>query len=108
MPTRLSHELIVACTLAIGVMFATTLSAEARKSRLGYVTAVSEWGNGSISAPVRWTRRGAQVRLPRGTWIYCVRRCSETLRRQTIDFWESQDPDAKDAGPGYFRFFFGR
>jgi len=83
-------------------------AAEAGSGRPGYVTADSAWGNGSISAPVRYTKRGAQVRLPRGTWIYCVRRCSETLRRQTVDFWESHGPQAIDAGPGYLNFLFRR
>lgn len=75
--------------------------------RSGYVVAESDWGNGTISGPVRPWRHGWQVRLPRGTWIDCGRDCSETLRRATVDFWESQGSyDAKDSGPGYFRWEF--
>ena len=108
MPTRLFQTIILACAVTVAASLGTSTAAEARKYRGGYVTVESAWGNGSISAPVRYSRRGPQVRLPRGTWIYCVRRCSETLRRQTVDFWESHGPNAIDAGPGYLRFFFGR
>jgi hypothetical protein len=71
-----------------------------------YVVAHSRWGHGSVSGPVRYTDRGRQVRLPRGTWVYCVRSCSETLRRETVDFWESNGAQARDSGPGYFRWDF--
>ncbi len=108
MPTRLCQTILLVCAFTIAASLGASTTAEAGKYRSGYVTAESAWGNGSISAPVRYSRLGPQVRLPRGTWIYCVRRCSETLRRQTVDFWESHGPDAVDAGPGYLKFFFGR
>ncbi len=56
----------------------------------GYVTAHSRFGNGSVEGPVRYTSKGAQVRLPGGTWEYCRRSCSETLRVETVDFWEGR------------------
>ncbi|MFA5950547.1 MAG: hypothetical protein WC807_09720 [Hyphomicrobium sp.] len=56
----------------------------------GYVTAQSRFGNGSITAPVRLARTGYQVRLPRGTWVYCRRSCAETLRVETVDIFEIQ------------------
>ena len=71
-----------------------------------HVVAHSHWGNGSVSGPVRRSERGWQVRLPRGTWVHCERSCSDTLRRATIDFWESNGPQSKDSGPGYFRWDF--
>ncbi len=72
-----------------------------------WTTAHSRFGNGSISAPVRPGPRGLEVRLPGGTWIDCGRSCSNTLRSQTVDFWENQGgPQSKDNGPGYFRFNF--
>ena len=74
--------------------------------RAHYVTAESHWGNGTISGPVRSGRRGLQVRLPRGTWIDCVRSCTETLRRQTVDFWQSNGNQAPDSGRGYLRWEF--
>ena len=58
---------------------------------LGYVTAYSHDGNGAIRAPYRATNVGYQVRLPRGTWIYCKTSCSETLRVNTVDVWANID-----------------
>lgn len=57
----------------------------------GYVVAHSRHGNGSVSGAVRETRLGPQVRLPGGTWEYCRRSCSETLRVETVDFWEGRN-----------------
>src|ERR1044071_9590706 len=72
-----------------------------------YVVAESQWGHGSIRAPIRRVANGLQVQLPRGTWINCGRSCSQTLRQQTVDYWDSNGPQAKDGGPGYFRWSFG-
>ena len=58
--------------------------------REGYVVARSRHGNGSVSGPVRMTDLGPQVRLPGGTWEYCRRSCSETLRVETVDIWEGR------------------
>ena len=57
----------------------------------GYVVARSRFGNGSTSGPVRMTDLGPQVRLPGGTWEYCRRSCSETLRVETVDIWEGRN-----------------
>lgn len=73
----------------------------------GYVVAESHWGHGTISGPVRRGPVGWQVRMPGGSWIDCGRSCSQTLRQQTIDFWESNGTQAKDSGPNYFRWSFG-
>lgn len=56
----------------------------------GTVTAVSRFGNGSVTAPVRMTANGPQVRHPGGAWYYCRRSCSETLRVETVDVFEAQ------------------
>lgn len=66
---------------------------------LGFVTAHSHDGNGSIRAPYRATDVGYQVRLPHGTWVYCKRSCSETLRVNTVDVWANVD-DASPIGVG--------
>lgn len=66
---------------------------------LGYVTAHSHDGNGSVRAPYRATDVGYQVRLPHGTWVYCKRSCSETLRVNTVDVWANVD-DASPIGVG--------
>jgi hypothetical protein len=107
------RETLKALAIAAGVVtllgFSAMTAAEARDrygNRPGYVVAESNWGNGVVTGLVRrGPRFGWQVRLPRGTWIDCVRSCSETLRRATVDFWPSQGgPRAKDSGPGYFRW----
>jgi hypothetical protein len=90
---------------------AVPFSAEAwgtRRERLdrGYVTAESRYGGGTVTAPVRPGPRGQpQVRLPGGTWIDCRQTCSDTLRRETVDFWQSRGPFGPD-GPGYLHFRF--
>ncbi|MFA5901456.1 MAG: hypothetical protein WC829_20330 [Hyphomicrobium sp.] len=66
---------------------------------LGYVTAHSHDGNGSIRAPYRATNVGYQVRLPHGTWVYCRTSCAETLRVNTVDVWAQID-DASPIGVG--------
>ena len=69
------------------------------------VTAESRYGKGTASGPTRIGPKGRrEVGLPGGTWFECGRSCSETLRRETIDFWESRGGrnDPVD-GPGYFR-----
>ena len=70
--------------------------AEARERRQrgpaeDYVVAESKFGRGTVSGPVRMTDQGPQVRLHGGTWIYCRRSCSETLRVESVDFWENQN-----------------
>lgn len=71
-----------------------------------YIIVESQWGRGTVSGPVRRGPQGWQVRLPGGTWIDCVRSCSQTLRRATVDFWETVGPHAPDKGPEYFRWQF--
>ena len=61
----------------------------------GYVVAESRFGHGTVVGPVRRGRTGWEVRMPGGTWIACRRSCSETLRVETVDFWEN-----RGAGPG--------
>ncbi len=57
----------------------------------GVVTAESRFGHGVVSGPVRIARAGhREVRLPGGTWISCSRSCAETLRVESVDFWENK------------------
>lgn len=73
----------------------------------GYVVAESRYSGKTISAPVRYGPHGRpEVRLPGGNWIECGRSCSDTLRRETIDFWDSRFPHGGRDGPGYLRFRF--
>ena len=71
-------------------------SADARRQQRadydgGYATTYSRHGNGEISGAVRPGRYAWEVQLPGGTWVSCRRSCEETLRVQSIDFFENQD-----------------
>jgi hypothetical protein len=71
----------------------------------GSVTVESRFGHGSVSGPVRNTAVGREVRMPGGTWIDCGRNCAETLRTETVDFWENKGagPNSRiDNTPGIF------
>lgn len=91
-----------------GTMTAAAEAAPRRDELLGYVTAESRYSGKTITAPVRaGPNRRAEVRLPGGTWIECGRSCRDTLRRETIDFWDSrQYPNWGGDGVGYLRFGF--
>jgi hypothetical protein len=65
-----------------------------------HVTIESRYGHGAVSGPVRKGARNLEVRLPAGSWIDCARNCAETLRRETVDFWENHGRDGQD-GPDY-------
>lgn len=74
---------------------------------VGYVHAESRYGTGQVSGPVRRNAYGRlEVRMPGGTWIECGRSCRDTLRRETVDFWQSRNaPNSPYVdGPGYFSF----
>lgn len=93
--TRRPFAIVGAATATVVALIATVGPASAGRhyrgqSEASVVVAESRFGNGTISGPVRLTRLGRQVRLPGGTWEYCRRSCSETLRVNTVDFWESK------------------
>ena len=72
----------------------------------GYVVAESIQGNGRVRGAVRQTSLGPQVQLPGGSWVYCRRSCSETLRVETVDFWEARrSPGGGERG---LFLYFGR
>ena len=70
-----------------------------------YVTAESRYSGATITAPVRSGPQGRlEVRLPGGTWIECGRSCTDTLRRETVDFWKDRGmPRGGGDGPGYLQ-----
>lgn len=84
-------RLAVAVAIASGCWI-TAVQAQGYGPRGGYVYAESRFGHGRVSGPVRETARGPQVRLPGGSWIYCRASCRETLREETVDFWEARGP----------------
>lgn len=67
-----------------------------------YVVAESRFGHGTVVGAVRPSGHGFQVRMPGGTWIDCRRSCAETLRVETVDFWENQGRDRIDNECGLF------
>ncbi len=86
---------VIGLALATGLAASTEVNAQRgyRNSPQdgGFVTAESRFGHGTVSGPVRPANRGGfQVRMPGGTWIDCRRSCSETLRVETVDFWENK------------------
>ena len=88
----------------VGLLLAVaTVAAEAQShghGRASMVVAESNYGNGRVRGAVREGHNGLQVQLPGGTWIDCVRSCADTLRRQSVDFWQNQ-PNGPDRGRGY-------
>jgi len=87
-----------ACVVAI--LFATPGIAQDESPIPDHVTAESRFGHGSIEGKVRGTNLGPQVQLPSGIWIYCRRSCSETLRVETIDFFEANTNSPPQPGQG--------
>ncbi len=64
--------------------------------RNGIITACGTFGNPACySAPVRRTPTGAEFRLKSGRWVDCGRDCRDTLRRETVDFWDEQRNSAR-------------
>jgi hypothetical protein len=101
----ITGTLLVAAAL---VGSAAIAHAQARRGPAqGYVTADSRYSGSSVSAPVRTGPAGRlEVRLPGGTWLECGRSCSDTLRRETVDFWYDRADQRRANGPGYLTFGF--
>lgn len=63
----------------------------AKKKRYGgcrQIKVTSNYTADTVSGCVRYGRRGPEVRLPSGAWIPCHFGCADTLRSQSIDFWQ--------------------
>lgn len=102
-----ARALITALTAAVAAtVFVVSADAAPRRGAYRYVTAESRYGAATITGPVRVGPQGRlQVGLPGGTWIECRQSCSNTLRQETVDFWQAHDPRQAD-GPGYLHFRF--
>ena len=104
---------VIACIGAVFVLAGSTASFAGNepeyRGRRGdsipsSVTADSRYGSETITAPVRRAANAdrLEVRLPGGTWVDCHLDCSETLRRETVDFWQNHNERYGGDGPGYF------
>ena len=84
---------------AVALASSLAMPASAERWRRGqadfgypHITVPSQYdASESISAPVRSTPRGDEVRLPGGPWVPCGFNCYFTLRNATIDFWRRYD-----------------
>ncbi len=95
MPTKraITNFLLLGATTVAAGMLVTP--AEAQRGT-GTVSVCSRYGAGCISAPVRQGRNGREIRLPGGTWIECKGDCRNTLREETLDFFETLRERAPD------------
>ena len=85
---RLATLLTIA--IAVVISAATPVMAQARRGNSSdSVTACSRYGKGCVTGAVRQGRNEQEVRMPGGTWIGCKRDCRETLREETLDFFET-------------------
>ena len=91
LPLSLGIALATAAVAQFAPQFASPASAES-------VTACSRYGKGCITAPVRRTRQGLEVRFPGGTWVGCSGDCREKLRDESIDFWDTHRPETGNGG----------
>ena len=85
---------LFAMPAALALLGALALPPAAQAHDRGGVKACSNYGNGCYRAPVRRSKWGHEMRLKGGTWIDCRGDCRQTLREETIDFWETQNDKA--------------
>lgn len=91
------RALIYSALAALGLIFASSSATTAAQPTSGKVVACSAYGNGCYEARIRKGRYGQEMRLKSGTWIDCRGDCRETLREETVDFWETQNRRAKSS-----------
>jgi hypothetical protein len=107
--TTANRSLVAILATAAGVAALTlagALPAEAAKkkvkrnsSQYGTVTVQARsHPQESVTGAVRRGRWGEEVRLPGGSWISCKGDCRNTLREETVDFWERMEDKDRD-GP---------
>lgn len=90
------RPLALALTAIVGIAFATAVATPAfaaKKKHRGHhgyrtITVESNYNADTVTGRVRTTSRGEEVQLPSGAWIPCSFGCRDTLRSQTIDFWQ--------------------
>ena len=91
-----------------GMQLATAGGRDVRGAPQGYVVAESQYGNARVTGAVRPTSLGPQVQLPGGSWVYCRTSCSDTLRVETVDFWNSRERNGVRRDGGFMNLNFER
>jgi len=89
-PTYALSAVLVAASLVLGSTAPPVNAGRLPPPDGDYVVAHSKHGNGRVVGPVRQTSVGWQVKTPGGSWLDCERSCSETLRVNTVDFWQNE------------------
>jgi hypothetical protein len=90
---RRSHGTTIAVVVSLGLVVGSDTAAAGRKSRdevPNIAVAESRFGHGIVTGAVRPGRFGYEVQTPGGNWLACARSCAETLRVETVDFWENK------------------
>ena len=90
MSKRLIAIVLVAAALSAAIGVHAAFAGSRAHAQRAEVTSCSRYGNGCASAPVRAGRFGIEMRLKGGTWIDCKSDCRQTLREETVDFWDTQ------------------
>lgn len=84
---------VVSITAIMSILMPVAAHAEAvtpRQIREGKVTACSSFGGGCYTAKLVRSSVGWKLQLNNGTIINCGVTCQDTLRVQTVDFWQDQ------------------
>jgi hypothetical protein len=101
--TRILHAAMTA-GLILSVLGASAEPSDAarrkqpRAAGRDTVTTESWYGHGKVTAPVRGSGERAEVRMPGGTWIPCKQDCAQTLREESLDFWEELSKRSPSGG----------
>lgn len=86
-----SHVLAMATLLSVVMPVAACAEAVTpRQVREGRVTACSTYGNGCYTAKLVRSSIGWKMRLKGGNVIDCGVTCQDTLRVETVDYWDDQ------------------
>ena len=95
----MSPSIMTGALLMAGALLIGTSAGEARPAPEtgGTVKVCSLYGKGCVSAPTRPGQfNDREVRLTGGTWIACKLDCRQTLREESIDFFETLNERAPD------------
>lgn len=90
----MQRMLMMATAIGMGLitptLFAADAQAKQRGKSTGYVTACSRSGFDCTTARLIQSPVGPKLVLRGGATIDCSYDCRDTLRRNTVDFWEDR------------------